>query len=218
MARCLAWAFAGCLCDKYHNLMSWLIIFKFDWNWVPVCLDKSFSNKSISSVMNMTHYGKYISEKAWQFSSVICCVAVINSNQGKINQNLLTVSSMVPKLCDYDVKMSQLMRLWYFLPSENSFFRRAYAAIQCSWMSDFWSDSSLTSILYVCEQGRLWRDCVDAQALMRLRRCAGSPEPSVVASVISTIMSWAGSNNPLMYRGLFCTYKLDESIWHLRHV
>ena len=23
--RWLAWAFAGCLCDKYHNLMSWLI-------------------------------------------------------------------------------------------------------------------------------------------------------------------------------------------------
>ena len=24
--RRLAWAFAGRLCDKYHNLMSWLII------------------------------------------------------------------------------------------------------------------------------------------------------------------------------------------------
>ena len=26
--RRLAWAIAGCLCDKYHNLMSWLIYFK----------------------------------------------------------------------------------------------------------------------------------------------------------------------------------------------
>ena len=29
--RMLASAFAGHLCDKYHNLMSWLIWFKF-WN------------------------------------------------------------------------------------------------------------------------------------------------------------------------------------------
>ena len=27
LARLLAWAFAGRLCDKYHNLMSWLIFF-----------------------------------------------------------------------------------------------------------------------------------------------------------------------------------------------
>ena len=32
-----------------------------------------------------------------------------------------------------------------------------------------------------------------AKALARLRRCAGSPEPSLVAYVISTIISWAGS-------------------------
>ena len=46
-------------------------------------------------------------------------------------------------------------------------------------MSDFWSDPSSTSILYVCEQRRLWRDC------------AGSPGPSLVADVISTIwLKW----------------------------
>ena len=33
-----------------------------------------------------------------------------------------------------------------------------------------------------------------AKALSRLRGCAGSPEPSLVAYVISTIISWAGSN------------------------
>ena len=32
-----------------------------------------------------------------------------------------------------------------------------------------------------------------AKALARLRECAGSPEPSLVAYVISTIISWAGS-------------------------
>ena len=45
----------------------------------------------------------------------------------------------------------------------------------------FWSDPSSTSILHMCEQQRLWRDC------------AGSPETSLVAYVISTIISWAGS-------------------------
>ena len=34
-----------------------------------------------------------------------------------------------------------------------------------------------------------------ANALTRLRGCASSPEPSLVAYVISTIISWAGSNN-----------------------
>ena len=33
-----------------------------------------------------------------------------------------------------------------------------------------------------------------AMALVRLRECAGSPEPSLFAYAISTIISWAGSN------------------------
>ena len=36
-------------------------------------------------------------------------------------------------------------------------------------MSDFWSGPSSTSVLHVCEQRRLWRDCVDAQARLSLR-------------------------------------------------
>ena len=53
-------------------------------------------------------------------------------------------------------------------------------------MSDFWLDFSSTSILHVCEQRRLW-------AVARLQWCAGLPEPSLVACVISSIISWAGS-------------------------
>ena len=53
-------------------------------------------------------------------------------------------------------------------------------------MSDFWSDPSSTFIFHVSEQRRLWQDW--------LRGCAGSPEPSLVAYVISIIISWAGSN------------------------
>ena len=37
-----------------------------------------------------------------------------------------------------------------------------------------------------------------AKALVRLCRCAGSPEPSLVAYVISTIISWAGSNGKII--------------------
>ena len=62
-------------------------------------------------------------------------------------------------------------------------------------MSDFWSDCSSTSILHVSERRMLWRAC--ASALVRLRGCAGSPVPSLVAYVISTIISWAGSNNSI---------------------
>ena len=36
-----------------------------------------------------------------------------------------------------------------------------------------------------------------AKPLARLHGCAGSPEPSLVAYVISNIISWAGSNGPL---------------------
>ena len=82
--------------------------------------------------------------------------------------------------------MSQLMRLWHFSSSVNSFFKCACAAIQRCYMSDFWSDPSSVSILHVCEQRRLWRDCADVQ-------------PSLVSYVISTIISWAGSFCFLMY-------------------
>ena len=33
----------------------------------------------------------------------------------------------------------------------------------------FWSNPSSASILQVCEQRRLWRDCADAQARLSLR-------------------------------------------------
>ena len=57
--------------------------------------------------------------------------------------------------------MSQLMRLWHFSSSVNSFFKYTGPAIQWGKMSDFWMDPS--------------------------------SEPSLVAYVISTIISWAGS-------------------------
>ena len=62
-----------------------------------------------------------------------------------------------------------LMRLWHFSSSINSFFKCTYAAIHWGQMSDFWMDPSSTSILHVCEQRRLWRDCADAQARLSLR-------------------------------------------------
>ena len=60
---------------------------------------------------------------------------------------------------DQKEHMSQLIRFWYVSSPENSLFKRACAALQ----SDFWSDPSSTSILYVCKQQRFWRDRVDTR-------------------------------------------------------
>ena len=67
------------------------------------------------------------------------------------------------------VYMSRLMRLWHLSPSINSIFKHACAAIHWGYTSDFLSDPSSTSILYVCEQRRLWRDCANAQSRLSLR-------------------------------------------------
>ena len=77
------------------------------------------------------------------------------------------------------------MRLCHFSFSVNSFFKHACAAIQWGQMSDLWLDPLSTFILHVCEQRRLWRDCADAP----------SPESSLVAYVISTIISCAGQSS-----------------------
>ena len=59
-----------------------------------------------------------------------------------------------PKTLDYtyDSTVSHVMRLWFFSYSVKSFFKLACTAIQWGWMSEFWLDSSSTSILYVCKQ------------------------------------------------------------------
>ena len=74
--------------------------------------------------------------------------------------------------------MSKLMRLWYFTSSIKSFFNHRHP--------DFWF--LVRPFVYFHTL------CVrTAKALVRPRGCAGSPEPSLVAYVISTIISWAGS-------------------------
>ena len=81
-------------------------------------------------------------------------------------------------------KLSRLMRLWHFLSSVNSFFKRAWAAIQLG--LDVWY--FVRPIVYchtLCVQ--------TAKALARLRGCVGSPGPSLVVYVVSTMISWAGS-------------------------
>ena len=93
-------------------------------------------------------------------------------------------------------KMSHVMRLWHFSSIVNSFFKCKCADTQGGQMSDFRSDPSSTSILHVYEQRWLWWDCADAQARLSLR---WSPEPSLVANVLSTITSWASSNHILTF-------------------
>ena len=64
-----------------------------------------------------------------------------------------------------------------------------------------------------------------AKALVRLRRCAGSPEPSLVVYVISTIISWADSfvlfeKNRKVFqilppKSITCSKALDNITWRL---
>ena len=84
-------------------------------------------------------------------------------------------------------QMSHLMRLWYFSSSVNSFFKRACAAIQ--WGLDVWF--LVGPFIYFHTSS-----VRTAKALARLRGRTGSPEPSLVAYVLSTIISWAGSYEP----------------------
>ena len=49
-----------------------------------------------------------------------------------------------------------------------------------------------------------------AKALARLPRCAGSPEPSMIAYVISAIISWAGSNQLTMFTTLFIRLSVQD--------
>ena len=84
--------------------------------------------------------------------------------------NIVIVCEIRAKYCIVrSTYLSQLVRLWYFSSSVNSFFKRACAAIQWARCLDFWSDLSSTSILHVGEQWRLWRDITYAQTQLSLR-------------------------------------------------
>ena len=85
--------------------------------------------------------------------------------------------------------MSHLMRWWYFSSSVNSLFKR---------MSSH--PVGLDVWFFVRPFVYFHSSCVrTAKALARLRTCTGSPEPLLVACVISTIVSWVGSNKMFNY-------------------
>ena len=91
------------------------------------------------------------------------------------------------------VNLSHLMRLWHFSSSVN--FKRVGLDI---WLSG----RTLRLIPYfVCANSE------DPQ-LVRLCGCAGSPEPLLVAYVISTIISWTGSYNVFKHQ-------LETRRWNL---
>ena len=75
------------------------------------------------------------------------------------------------------------MKVWHFSSSVNSFCKRTCTAI-------LWARCLIFGLVY------FHTSCVrTAKALSRLRGCAGSPEPSLVVYVISTIISWDDSYN-----------------------
>ena len=96
--------------------------------------------------------------------------------------------------------MSRLTRLWYFSSSVNSFFKRTCPAIQWSYTVDVWFLVRPFVYFHI--------SCMrTAKALAKLRRCAGLPEPSLVAYARSTIISWAGS-----YKNLSWLFGMDKNI------
>ena len=87
---------------------------------------------------------------------------------------------------------NHLMRLWYFLSSINSFFKCACAAIHDPVELDVWF--LVRPFVY------FHTSCVQTvKALVRLCGCAGLPEPSLVAYVVSTIISWTGSEQTFFF-------------------
>ena len=112
-------------------------------------------------------------------------------------------SDMIPTV----LQMSHVMRLWYFSSSINSFFKRGtkepcHEIMVLFILHKFILQTCMRShpvgldVRFVVGPFVYFHTlCVrTVKALARLRGCAGSPEPSLVAYVISTIISWAGSN------------------------
>ena len=91
------------------------------------------------------------------------------------------------------------MRLWHFSSSVNSFFKRACAACGARCLIFCWILHLLP--YFKCANSK------SSDALARLRGCAGSPEPSLVAYVISTICS---SLSPWRRFGSLATLATDK--------
>ena len=91
------------------------------------------------------------------------------------------------------------MRLLHFSSSINSFFSHPMGL-------DVWIlVGPIVYFLALC----VWT----AKALVRLHGCAGSPEPSLVAYVISTIISWAGSYHHMLDSNIVLPQKAFSYAW-----
>ena len=100
--------------------------------------------------------------------------------------------------------MSHVTRLWQFLSSLNSLFKLACTHIR--WGLDVWF---LVGPFVYFHTSYVHT----AKTMVRLCRCAGSPEPSLVAYVISTLIAWAGSNGKQCWPWSECP---NLSVWKFR--
>ena len=148
-------------------------------------VNRDWVNNQACSLLHNIHVvsGSFITND--YFPKLIRKILSTNNFSELIHQVSVEKSLSLHLLISNGKKMSQVMRLCYFSSPVNSFFKRVCAAIQ--WARCLIFVRTLRLLPFLCVR--------TAKALVRLCGCAGSPEPSLVAYVISTIISWAGSNH-----------------------
>ena len=154
-------------------------VYKFFWQaflWKVCMADFNCHSKLHESKMFEPHHGTtYLRGSTRKYN--------VKNQFGKYTpqNNLITRNTEQIVYVHY---LSHVIRLWYFSSSINSFFQTRMCSHPVG--QDVWF---LVGPFVYFHTSYVQT----AKALVRLRGCAGSPETSLVAYAISTIISWAGS-------------------------
>ena len=86
--RRLAWAFAGCICDKYHNVMSWLHSWPISTKeWCRTrCQPDSYMYLLTAFVLNNWAFVLWLFNAAGIWSARMLCVWTLKSATGPVAQ------------------------------------------------------------------------------------------------------------------------------------
>ena len=130
-----------------------------------------WSDPSSTSILHVCEqwslwWDRWMRRHVWAFAGPLC---------DKYHNSILHVCEHRSFL---KFHMSHVMRLWHF-PSPLNVHVQPYTGVRClifGWPFFYFHTSCVWTV----------------KSLMRLRGCAGTSEPSLVAYVTSTIISWAG--------------------------